>query len=428
MFIFSVCNGALQFDIGVAFKIYHLIVILYLPRLVGYYFKNRSFRYLLKPIQRDYLLMLVLGVLFGFLFKFDDTYESFRLFTQRPEIRSIIYSFRTLIELSSILLIVFWFQKKMINIDYVVKYISLVAFLSILIALIFFISDNAIYRILFPTARIANLSGRFNGLMGEPRAFGRTNAFILLFLLFQNSTRFLRVRKQGILAASLGVLLSMSASAYIVGGVCIIFYSIFKRDKKFVIASILMISMFVFIVNDNYVFQNSTLTKLKIVLLPDKDNNQHESLGKVTEGEPEIFARFEIFDRAALNFFYNNPQYIFFGTGPGLISTFASGYLTRRILNTEIYGSGINTTPATFFISILSRTGLIGLMLWFNFFLIIYKKIFFRRQRFLWLALWVMNAIAASTLFFMYIGIFIAIVLSTNENGLIHYKGKRLQR
>ena len=79
-------------------------------------------------------------------------------------------------------------------------------------------------------------------------------------------------------------------------------------------------------------------------------------------GEPAIFTRFEVFDRAALNFFYNNPIYIFLGTGPNLISIPSSKYLDRSGIVT--FEGKIVGIPGFGIINLISRSGLLGLFLY----------------------------------------------------------------
>lgn len=407
-YVFAITNNALQFDIGIAFKIYHLIVIFSIPALVAFYNRAFAIRMLTRPIVIEYSLMLFLGLIFGFLFKFDDPYEHFRMFTQKAEMRAIISSVRLFIELISVLLLTYWIYTKRLNVELFVKVLATIAIINLLIAVVFYLNNNELFRFLFPYDRIAFNAGRFNGLNGEPRAFGRNNAFILLILLFLQSNKNRKVRIYGIISALLGILLSMSASAYIVSLLGLVVYSVYNRRKYLVlIATVATLSFYLFVYNSS-VFQSSTITKIQSVLTLGEEGFTYD---KVSNDEPDLFARFEIFDRAALNFFYNNPAYIFFGVGPNLISIPASDYVTQTIKNTYIYSLGLNTAPATFLVNTISRTGVVGLILWLIFFKRLYNRINNRSNRLLFIALIFMNFVTSSNLFLMMVGFLLGIAL-----------------
>ena len=418
LFVFSLTNNAIQFDVGVAFKLYHLIIILFLPVLISFYYKDRSFRKKTLPIAYDYILMLFLGLIFGFIFKFDDPFSAYRLFTQKPEMRAIISSFRILIELFVVVIIYYWFTYNRLTNELFIKIISYTIIINLLIAVFFYLTNNQIFKLLFPNDRIAYLTGRFCGLNGEPRAFGRNSAFILLLLLFLKNEKNKRLRTTAIISSIFAVLLSMSASAYLVSLTGITIYTLYERNLKLILPAIIFTIFFSSVIYTNYVFQKSTLMKIQYVLKRDENLNDFE---KVRFNEPIIFTRFEIFDRAALNFFYNNPKYILFGVGPNLISIPASNYITYSTAKTEIYGFGINTAPATFLVNILSRTGLIGILLWIIFFLKVKKGLQFKEHKYLWLTMIIMNFITASNLFLMITG-FMIYYSSSNNNNRLHLK------
>tara|TARA_Y100001954_G_C15648892_1_gene521612 strand:- start:348 stop:893 length:546 start_codon:yes stop_codon:yes gene_type:complete len=94
-------------------------------------------------------------------------------------------------------------------------------------------------------------------------------------------------------------------------------------------------------------------------------------VGFQMKDEPYIFTSFEVFDRAALNFFYNNPRYIIFGTGPNLISIPASKYLDKSAILT--YERTMVGIPGIGIINHISRAGLIGLILYLTVFFKINK-------------------------------------------------------
>lgn len=71
----------------------------------------------------------------------------------------------------------------------------------------------------------------------------------------------------------------------------------------------------------------------------------------------------EVFEYAAVGFLADNPQYLAFGTGPGVISIPATQYATAAEL--RLYDGRLDTAPRMGLVLIPSNLGLVGLYVWF---------------------------------------------------------------
>ena len=157
-----------------------------------------------------------------------------------------------------------------------------------------------------------------------------------------------------------------------------------------------------FLFNSDNAFINETAIKIKLVtgLLSDEISMED----KVHNNEPQIFTSFEVFDRAALNFFYFNKLYILSGTGPNLISIPSSPYINNKAY--AIYGNSIDSVPHMFLINLLSRSGLFGIFLWFVFFIKFnFKKTNKNSPNIYFNLLYLFHFLVYNPVFFIYIAI-----------------------
>lgn len=403
LIVLSLFGDIFEFQIGVALKLHHFIVLLSLPKLLVYYIHSIHLKKYLKYLVVEFALIFILGVIFGFIVPFDDPYAASRTFTQTSAMRAIISSVRMLLELSTIILVIYWINTKKINLDLIIKTISIVLIINVTVAVIDFYSGFIIKNFINYDGR--NLQGRFLGLSGEPRGFGRYCSFSLIFLLFFRPTHFAILRKVALYLSIIGVILSFSASSILITIVGLSIYLYSQREFKLVFISIvLMIIAFGFLKTNEF-FQTDTFTKINMVI-GSNENNKKE---KVSLDEPDIFSSFEVFDRAALNFFYHHPGYLLFGTGPNLISIPASPYLTQEAA--AIYEYGINSVPHSMFVNILSRSGIIGIVLNILFFIVVFKKINVKRNKYFFSAIFIMSLLVGTSIFYFYIGLTIAPII-----------------
>jgi hypothetical protein len=352
----------------------------------------------------------VFGVLFGFIVPFDDPFASYRTFTQQASMRAIISFSRMLLEFFSIILVVYWLTNKLVTLKAIINYFAIVVISSVIIGFAIYYFP-LIFRPIFPNFAHHFIGTRFTGLVGEPRTFGRFCSFALIFLLYYFRFGKKNTMNLAIILSSLGVVISLSASAYIVTMVGMSMLFLLRRNfASFAIVIVFSLVGFVFLSEDEF-FKNTTMEKINSVISIEHDEKIEKRIN-----EPGLFTRFEIFDRAALNFLYNNPEYFLFGVGPNLVSIPASQYLPPEFVNSEVYGNGINSVPTTFFVNILARSGFFGLFLQLLFFVFIYKRLKNKSSRYCYLTTFIMSLITATNVFLIIAGVSISVIFMTKKN------------
>lgn len=410
IFLFTLFNGDFQFNVGVSLNVYHFITIIYLPNLFSFLKRNTLLKKLTRPLVYELLIIFFFGILFGYVMPFDDPFANFRSFTQQANMRALISFSRMFLEFFSILLVVYWLMKGLVSLQNIIKYFSYVIILSVVIALILFIYPP-IFRYLFPNFAHHFIGTRFTGLVGEPRTFGRFCSFGLVFLLYYKSYYNKKERIIAIILSSIGIVISLSASAFIVTGIGLGLYFIHRRNITS-LTIVLFVSLIGYIIlKNNDFFMNTTMDKIQSVISVKQTENSDRRIN-----EPNIFTKFEVFDRSALNFLYSNPQYLLFGVGPNLISIPASKYLPPELVNSEVYGNGINSVPTTLFVNIISRSGFIGLFLQLQFFILVFNRLFYKYGKRCFFTTFLMSLITATNIFFLIIGISLYLVLSFRKN------------
>ncbi|MDD2995040.1 MAG: hypothetical protein PHP99_02360 [Paludibacter sp.] len=353
-----------------------------------------------------------MGVVFVYLLPFNDPYANSRLYTQMPEMRALISSIRIFFEITTIILVINWILTNKINLNQIIKYISIVLIISVSVGVIDFISGFHIRTTIYPGVVVQ--SDRVFGLSGEPRSFGRYCAYGLIFLLYYPNANVKKIRNYGIVFSIVGLILSLSASSLIIAIVGVILYMLSQRRiKSTIILGFALVSSIV-ILNTNVIFKNLTLSKINQVFALNESKLSYE---KVSRDEPFLFSRFEVFDRAALNFFFHYPQYLLFGVGPELISIPASPYLTASDMT--IYRAGINSTPHTFLVNTLSRSGLVGLILMGLFFSVILRSAKIKNQRYFFGTFLIMSLMVSTSLIYFFTGLTIALILNNRRHSLM---------
>ncbi len=313
--------------------------------------------------------LIILGILFGFIYPWYSSVDINRMWSQKSDGRSLIQMSRLVLDYFLILttiIVVINLRDPNQSLIKITKYVLII---TILISIIDFFTNNQIKQFFFPGYRI--VENRFTGFNGEPRSFGKVCSMLSMLIIFLTYNGQTKKHLTVVLLGIIGVLISSSASAYIITFLWIFLYLIFK--KKYLLLTIIFIflttasSLTFFMPKDSLL--SSRFEKVLSPIIED-DQNISES---IDYNEPKIFASFEVFDRAALNFLYNNTLYIFIGTGPNLISIPASDYIDS--FSQAIYGDQIDSVPHTFIVNLISRSGLIGLFFWLLFVLYFYRKL-----------------------------------------------------
>ncbi len=99
-------------------------------------------------------------------------------------------------------------------------------------------------------------------------------------------------------------------------------------------------------------------------VLPESIQFRIDSARDLTDrefSESRLTASLEVFDRAALRFLSAEPIFAIIGTGPDLVSLPASDYIASGVA--DIYGSRIDSVPHSGIISTVANAGVLGLIL-----------------------------------------------------------------
>ena len=399
--IISLMNDMFYLSFGFSLAIHFFISLVYIPKILyEYKFISTKSRRLIQPLYFEFLYLIILAIVFGYIFPWKSTFDYERTWGQRAEGRAIIQVFRLFAEFSLILLLLLWLNRKRITIDYLLKAVSVITIFTLIIALFDTSMNGGLKQIFFSGLRI--IGDRFTGFNGEPRSFGRICSYVLLFLVAFRVSHKNWIITIGIWSAIIGLVLSISASAFILVLVWGLIYLVITRRYKSIVYFIFIIPILAFILNNNEVFVEQTQKKILTVLIADVSLSDIE---KVNDIEPVFFQSFEVFDRAALNFLFNNPIFFLIGTGPNMISIPSSPFLTTTAYS--IYEDRIDSVPHTFLINLISRSGVIGLILWIMFFFNFKNtlKSFDKEVQALFICLMVSYFIVNSSMFLLIIAI-----------------------
>ena len=402
LIIISLLNNLLNASFG--FKIpLHLFISLILLPYVLYHLKAipLKLKILVSPIFIEFIYLIFLAIIFGLIIPWE--YNEFdRTWSQRSMGRSFIQILRMLSEFSLLFLILLWLNKNKITVKFLLNTTSIIIISSVSFAIIDTLFFQGRLKVaLFISAR-DDLGSRFVGLNGEPREFGQLCSFVSLFLVCFTKYHKNKLTRFGIFFSFIGILISFSASTYLLSIFWLFIYLLItKKYKKIAYVSIFIILSYFSLIQIEF-FKDKTLSKIELVLNSDIESIDKE---KVKPNEPDIFTKFEIFDRAALNFLHSEPLYLIIGTGPNLISIPASKYLNSAAR--AIFGDTINSAPHSFLVNLISRSGIFGFSLWLYFFILILyqKKNMPKELKALVYCLFLSNFIVATPLFLFIIAI-----------------------
>ncbi|NTW31085.1 MAG: hypothetical protein HGB12_00350 [Bacteroidetes bacterium] len=324
---------------------------------------------IIREIRYEYILLLLTGFLFGYLIPWDIG-DSERTWSQLPEGRTIVALIRIALEINIIYFVYFVFVNDLVEINELLNIISFFVIFIVLVAIVDAIIGYPIYKHIFNVGSyFERMSGRLLGFSHEPRGFARTleAMVMLLFISYINGYQF-KFRNTSVIVGMLGVLLSFSFSSYILLGVSFVYLyksEIFKARSLFIFMGVVIIGfIFYYMVKDNP----------KIALITSRYDMVTEGREEyLMEGENVLFTRFELFDRAALNFFSDNPQHLLIGTGPNLIGIPSSKYMDKSAIVT--FQGQLSGIPGIGLVNLLSRSGIIGLLLYLLFYFKISHKL-----------------------------------------------------
>ena len=366
IFFISITNDLFTIPFGVNLPFHNIISLYFLIYFIINKFFNKDifYKYGINYLFLEQFYVIIITIIFGILIGWHTDYDYLREWNQKSELKSIVQIIKLIADISILFIFNHFIDKEKIKLKFLNKTITYIYFGMLIIGLIDILTHHSIKGFLFSSTFRENLFDRFTSLNGEPRAFAKVSIFIFIYsiLLMNNKNKFLTF------LSILGIFISLSASGIFVFILILIFYLIYRKKYLLITSLTLLILLITFSINNLY-FDNkqfsATITKMNFVLGTSELNmNENED---IIESEPVIFKSFEIFDRAALNFLYSNPFYSITGVGSNLISLPASPYLTNAAK--MVYGERIDSAPHSFFINLLSRSGLIGLSLWILFFI-----------------------------------------------------------
>lgn len=372
--VLSVFADSFRIDLGASLLLINLIGFLLFPLVMRkIHFINVAISGIsLRPLWIYWIYLLILGFIFGLLFPWED-YTQYRTWGQRALGRSTITVIRYLNEIILCYYLIWVLVCKRVSLRFIIRCIGWTTVISCVIAIIDYANGYVIKSNLF--TMVPQLAGRFLGLNGEPKMFGRNSALAyIIILLFRRSVEKSKFDWLFISFSVLGVVLSLSASTIImfVGFNLLLLLRSGNLKASLVVVTV-GLGSYVALKNNEF-FIEVTQNKVENAIFGNEN--------KVTAHEPAFFSRFDIFDRLGLNFLYDNPQYAVFGTGPNLISIPASAYVGSL----EIYSSfdergGIDSVPNVMVTNILASTGVIGITLYLFFISNLYRTAFKRENR-----------------------------------------------
>lgn len=340
---------------GLNFLLIYFIAYLNIPTLlVNKIFINKEFNRLIKYFRLEFLYLILLGLVFGFLIPWEDKTGT-RLWNQTAEGRTIVQLFRLLSEFIVLYYIAFLIQSKKIDLKFIVVSFAVSSLISFWVGFIDYFLGYSLKNAMFDLGHFESI--RFLGLNGEPKALGRAGAIsyaiILLYIKYSREKSFLLIFS--LITNIFAVVLSSSASSYILFALLNLIIFLNYRAKDILLAGIVVTGLFFtynFLQSNDYL-QDQTNNKVKKALFGSEEN--------WISNEPSLFKRFDIFDRLALIFLWENPIYAFTGVGPNLISIPMSKYIPE---SSTFYILGrVDSVPNVMFNNILSRSGIVGIFL-----------------------------------------------------------------
>jgi hypothetical protein len=330
---------------------------------------QKKLRFTTKPLFLFIFVSLFIFIVIGNLYLFEAFPEgNNRLWSQRYYARALISSSRFLISIlaiySSVIIFFTIGYKKALKILYNVG-----LFVGIY-AIINFLTSGLVNKIVFFDTQISFIE-RVSGMSGEPRHFAQALLVMSIIAIIDYTVSGEKRSLVSFILFFIFILLSLSASATTALIVCSV-YLVVKSVKisKRLILAVLPISL-VFLIIAGLIFnQNKNKSEImssKIASVLAGKKNIDVNYGDNPFDYFPLFSRFEVFDRAALNFLFYNSEYLLTGTGPNTVSIPASNYIDSY--SQKIYADTINSVPHNGFVNIFASGGLIGVIIYCIFFI-----------------------------------------------------------
>lgn len=383
--ILSAIASLFYFEInGVRILFIQLICFLFLP-ITFVTFKKKTFYYF-KFLYIEIIYLFLLALIYIFIIPWE---TNSLIWSQRPFGRSIISLTRFIFELSIIIFFAYIIGFKKVKITTILNYISILILISCIVAFFdkYFL-NYTIIKIFFDSNALGwdLLSTRLLGLSNEPRTFARLLIYATLIIYhFDKNGYKIYMKKLSLLSGFTFIIASLSLSGYLLLLILYIsgkIYDVTSYIKIITFSFLFSIIIFFSIKYINTLSYNSNeidniywlVTKAQMITSGGIETKQ-------IDNEPIFFTSFELFDRIALNHLYNDPKSLLFGTGPNLINIPASKYIDKS--GQEIYGDSVNMIPGIGLINLLSRSGIVGIILFIISYFSIKKCLIFNKKYYL---------------------------------------------
>ncbi|UTW67117.1 hypothetical protein KFE94_03095 [bacterium SCSIO 12643] len=356
---FSLFADVLRINVVGSMLSAHFVGFLVLP----FVFQNRAYLRELKLIRTPLFILIILYLVSFFYFGVFDPWidiSGLRSWGQQSFGRSLISISRLISEISIFLYIYLIIRTGKVDKDLILKYLKIMLVVGFVVAVLDrMVLGHRIVETLFYFR--ADLANRFIGLNGEPKVFGRSMSLTIALLIALG-----RLDKDWpyVMVAAIGLVLSNSASAFVMLFMFLVAVVLLRKNLVLKILMVSMLVVFFFIdfkliiSNLSFLYSKETVRKIeKVVYSEDQE---------WIENEPFLFKKFDIFDRLALIFFKESPEYLAFGVGPNLVHIPSSKYIPKHsIFYTE---KRIDSVPNNMIVNQLSSVGIIGLIIWAWFF------------------------------------------------------------
>lgn len=338
-------------------------------RLVGLVFLPTAFLKLrgwfsetpVKAWVVSYLYLIVLAVIFGFINPWPDSTLA-RPFSLTAPGKSIVYSVRLLSDFSLALFIADQLRTPG-SLKYLLRAMVWGATATALAGVFYLINSFDLYYFITGLGeQILNID-RARGLSLEPRAMGLACAYGVMVLIL-GRTAISKYWAALLLVNLTGLMISYSASSFVLLLVGIVIASIFFSNRERALVGI-AITMIVVLIIGAAIYAPEQLdyaiTTLELRLDPEY------KLAGIPAGSigQEIAYRLDVFDASALLFLLDQPVYALTGTGPGLVALPASYYVPPGLYSVIWTPSiGINSPPSHGLLLEISNGGIVGFLLW----------------------------------------------------------------
>ena len=315
-----------------------------------------------KLVMFGFLLLMMLGLVYGYTYPWPDI-TRVRPWNQLSQGRSLIYSIRHLSELGLALYIA-----DQVRTPGQLRFLLLSLLTGTTIVAIGVIIEGVssvdIYPILVPSGRALNI-GRFRGFTGEPRTASQFAAIGLLLLITIHNLQYRLILYLTHVTALALTLATTGLILFTIGVIIILVQGRFRASKLVTQYGLFSVAVFILL----YVPFRPNLASWGTDYSAAVESRlvSNYSWNRAVHAGDWLANQLEPFDGAAVLFLWENPKYLLFGTGPGLVSLPASRYIP--LVHQAVWGSRIDSIPHMGLLLIIANTGIIGFSLWVFLFL-----------------------------------------------------------